>query len=432
MSAPDEALLRVAGLKKHFPHDDSIFVRLNPTKEVKYVKAVDGVSFEIKRGETLGLVGESGCGKSTLARTVLRLIEPTEGEIHFGDDDVGAMSTEELRAFRKKAQMIYQDPFSSLNPRYTVRKTLVEPMRIHGIGASADDRDRLAAELLERVGLDPQYLQRHPHEFSGGQRQRISIARALAVEPELIVADEPTSALDVSVQANILNLLNDLKDDRDLTLLFISHDLSVVRYISDRIAVMYLGELVETGDTDAVFADPKHPYTESLLSSVPSQDPDARMEFVPLKGDVPTPIDPPSGCRFHTRCPKVIPPESWPADQAAWREYVSLKHEFSRGIHDAEALAATEGGETLLADRFGLDPDSEPGRTVLAALDALADGGPDSALAVLDRGYHSPCESVPPGDHRLDGDRTTECHLYDPTQPGSAEGVADPVSSVHE
>jgi oligopeptide/dipeptide ABC transporter ATP-binding protein len=290
-----EELVRVRGLFKHFPVQASDDV----------VRAVDGVTFEIFRGETLGLVGESGCGKSTVGRCLLRLIEPTRGEIRFGDEDVLALRGGDLRRLRREMQIIFQDPYASLNPRMKVRDIVAEPLVIHSIGGRAERRERVA-DLLRKVGLDPDYMNRYPHEFSGGQRQRIGIARALALNPKLIVADEPVSALDVSVQAQVVNLLEDLQKEFELTYLFISHGLAIVEHISDRVAVMYLGRIVEVATAEQLYASPLHPYTRALLSAIPIPDPTRRRERIVLKGDVPTPINPPSGCRFHTRCPEAV------------------------------------------------------------------------------------------------------------------------------
>ena len=289
-------LVRVRALVKHFPVAGSDDV----------VRAVDGVTFEIFRGETLGLVGESGCGKSTIGRCLLRLIEPTRGEVRFENEDVLAMSGGELRALRREMQIIFQDPYASLNPRMKVLDIVAEPLVIHGLGDKTKRRERVA-ELLSKVGLDPDYMNRYPHEFSGGQRQRLGIARALALNPKLIVADEPVSALDVSVQAQVINLLEDLQREFNLTYLFISHGLAVVEHISDRVAVMYLGRIVEVASAAELYANPLHPYTRALLSAIPVPDPTRKRERIVLKGDVPTPINPPSGCRFHTRCPEAIP-----------------------------------------------------------------------------------------------------------------------------
>ena len=297
-----EALLRVRHLKKYFPIRGGLFSR-----EVARVHAVDDVSFDIRPGETLGLVGESGCGKSTTGRTILRLVEPTAGEVWFEDRNVTALDKRALRQIRKEMQIIFQDPYASLNPRMTVRSIIGEALVIHKLARSRREREERVVQLLETVGLSAEHLRRYPHEFSGGQRQRIGIARALAVSPKLIVADEPVSALDVSIQAQIINLLEELQQKFGLTYLFIAHDLSVVEHISTRVAVMYLGKLVEVAPAKELYTNPKHPYTEALLSAVPIPDPAMRRRRILLEGDVPSPIRPPSGCRFHTRCPIRVP-----------------------------------------------------------------------------------------------------------------------------
>jgi len=291
-----ETLVSVKNLRKEFPIRKGVLSR-----QVGAVKAVNDVSFDVARGETLGVVGESGCGKTTTGRTILRLIEPTSGEIRFEGRDVKSMGTSELRALRREMQIIFQDPVSSLNPRMTVGAIIREGLTIHKLaeGAAADARVR---QLLQEVGLRPEYSNRYPHEFSGGQRQRIGIARALSVEPKFIVCDEPVSALDVSVQAQVINLLEDLQRDHDLTYMFIAHDLSVVEHIADRVAVMYLGKIVELATAEDLYREPMMPYTQALLSAVPVADPHARKERIILQGDVPSPANPPSGCVFHPRC----------------------------------------------------------------------------------------------------------------------------------
>jgi len=296
MSADGEPLLRVRGLTKHFPVRGGIFMRT-----MGHVHAVDDVSFELDVGETVGLVGESGCGKSTVGKTLLRLHEPTAGEVSFEGRDITTMGRADLRRLRRDIQIILQDPFESLNSRHTVGKILEEPFVIHRLGTQ-QERRRWAAELLERVGLSPAAASRFPHEFSGGQRQRIGIARAIALRPKLIVCDEAVSALDVSIQSQIINLLLDLQREMNLALIFIAHDLAVVKHVSDRIAVMYLGEVVETAAATDIYASPRHPYTQALISAIPLPDPTADRDRIVLVGDVPSPIDPPSGCRFHTRC----------------------------------------------------------------------------------------------------------------------------------
>lgn len=295
-----ENLLEVKGLKKYFPIKKGLF-----SKTVGYVKAVDDVTFTIRKGETLGLVGESGCGKTTVGRSILRLIEPTAGEVIFEGKNITGMSLKELKNYRKEMQIIFQDPYSSLNPRITVGGMLSEILKFHEI-AEGEAAEKRVEQLLERVGLRKIYARRYPHEFSGGQRQRIGIARALSVEPKFIVCDEPVSALDVSIQSQIINLLQDLQNEYGITYLFISHDLSVVEHISDRVCVMYLGQLVEVAGSTELYANPKHPYTQALLSAVPVPDPQNKSKRIILTGDVPSPANVPSGCYFHPRCPKVF------------------------------------------------------------------------------------------------------------------------------
>ena len=292
-----ESLLQVRGLKKYFPVRGGVFLR-----RIGNVQAVEDVSFSVERGKTLGLVGESGCGKSTVGQTILKLHNPTAGEIFYEGQDIAAMNRAELKAFRRDVQIIFQDPFESLNARHTVSRILEEPFVIHEIGTPAERRS-WAGDLLDRVGLQADALDRFPHEFSGGQRQRIGIARAIALQPKLVVCDEAVSALDVSIQSQVINLLMDLQREMNLALIFIAHDLAVVKHVSDDIAVMYLGKIVEQADAQEIYAFPRHPYTKALLSAIPIPDPSRRGERIILSGDVPSPIPPPNGCRFHTRCP---------------------------------------------------------------------------------------------------------------------------------
>ncbi len=448
----DEAdvLFRLDGLEKYFSEGDWV-TSLLPSRSPTQVRAVDGVTLDIHEGETVGLVGESGCGKSTLARAALRLLDPTGGVVSYEGTDITAFDDDELRAFRGEAQMIFQDPFASLNPRYSVRQTLVEPMTVHGVGDSKEERIDRAGELLEKVGLTRNMLDRHPHEFSGGQRQRVAIARALAVEPKLIVADEPTSALDVSVQAKILNLLDDLREEMGLTMLFISHDLSVIRRITDRVAVMYLGEIVETAGTDDLFQDPHHPYAQALLSSIPVPDPTVERERIPLEGDVPTPIDPPTGCRFHPRCPRVIPTEDWVGSQTEWRRLLRFKARLrNEGVdvaavrtqleaqnqpsHDAAVREALYEEYIQREEVTDVDTVTLPDQVqedVRDAITLLVEEGNDAAGDRLDAAYTSVCESdvpreVPVGD---DESRRAVCHRYDDAKPGTPAG--GPLGNVH-
>ena len=295
-----QQVLSVRNLKKYFDVRSGVLAR-----KTGNVYAVDGVSFDLAAGETLGLVGESGCGKSTVGRVIMRLLDPTSGEIHLKGDDISTIPKSDVRRYRREMQMVFQDPYSSLNPKLSAGTLVSEPLKNFNEGSATDIRQRVA-ELFERVGFKADAMERYPHEFSGGQRQRLGLARALAVNPSLIVADEPVSALDVSVQAQVINLLIDLQDEFNLALLFISHDLAVVEHVSHRIAVMYVGKLVEITDTQTLFSNPQHPYTEALLSAVPTPDPLAAKGKIILAGDVPSPINPPSGCRFHTRCPYVM------------------------------------------------------------------------------------------------------------------------------
>jgi oligopeptide/dipeptide ABC transporter ATP-binding protein len=301
-SEPAAPLVEVSGLRKYFPVHGGLFGGV-----VNQVRAVEDVSFTINKGETLGLVGESGCGKTTVGRMVLRLLEPTQGSVRFAGEDLQQLDRNRMRQMRRRMQIVFQDPYSSLNPRRTVGDAIGEPIFVHGLARGAEIERKVIA-LLERVGLPGSYRSRYPHEFSGGQRQRVCIARALALGPEFIVCDEAVSALDISIQAQILNLLSDLQDEYGLTYLFISHNLNVVRHIADRIAVMYLGKLVEVADADRLFSAPQHPYTHALLSANPVPDPDVPLEPLLLQGELPSPLDPPAGCRFHTRCPNVFEP----------------------------------------------------------------------------------------------------------------------------
>jgi peptide/nickel transport system ATP-binding protein len=419
-------LLSVRNLKKHYPITQGILSR-----QVGAARAVDGISFDIARGETLGLVGESGCGKSTAASSIVRLEEPTNGEVIFNPDagdrgrpsaaaddsesnDVTGFDAERLKAFRREAQMIFQDPSSSFDPRQTIGGSIAELLAVHGM-TDGERRREIVGNLLDDVGLSAEQYDRYPHEFSGGQKQRIALARALVLNPDLIVADEPVSALDVSIRAEILSLIDDLQERYGLSILFISHDMSVIRAVCDRIAVMYLGEIVEIAPTEEVFGNPQHPYTEALLSAIPTPDPRSTREDIELKGKVPSPTDPPSGCRFHTRCHRVIQPEGMDLEQSNWRALLTFRDEVLDGTIDVgktrRALGADpaeEGSNGTVSDaavkrqlRTNFDlperlSDREAERTLEEALDRLLDGEGDRAGEVLSATFTTPCEETKP------------------------------------
>ncbi|WP_135821753.1 ABC transporter ATP-binding protein [Halostella litorea] len=424
-----DPLLSVRDLKRHYPIRGGWLRRVTGQ-----IRAVDGVSFDLRRGETLGLVGESGCGKSTVARSALGLEPPTEGTVAFDGDDVADHSRGERTAFRRRAGIVFQDPASSFDPRMTVGESVAEPMAAHGLGA--ERRADRVDSLLETVGLDPADGDRYPHELSGGQKQRAALARALSLSPDLLVLDEPVSALDVSVQAEILALVAELQEAFDLAVLLVSHDMSVVSQLCDRVAVMYLGEIVERGPADALFDDPAHPYTEALLSAVPAPDPDDRLEDAALDGEVPDPSDPPSGCRFHTRCPSVIPPDDAAVDDGTFRAGFALRVALRNGNVGARSVRErlADGGDpddvsrsavrAAIREEYGLPPelDADPAeRAVADALDAVAAGDPDAAAERLSDRFHSICEREPPTNHGS-GEREVACHLH--RQSAEADAVA--------
>lgn len=433
----DEPLIRVENLVKHYESESGFLDRLFGFRQ--WVKAVDGVSFEIHEGETLGLVGESGCGKSTVGRTLLRLDEATEGTVYFRGQDISELSRSDLRDLRQEMQIIFQNPDSSLNPRLTINDIIGEALDIHGL-AAGQTRDERIKELLERVGLNASHANRYPHEFSGGQLQRIGIARALAVEPDFIVCDEPVSALDVSVQAQILNLLEDLQDEFGISYLFIAHDLSVVEHIADRIAVMYLGEIAEIGPTQELFTPPHHPYTEALLSAIPEPDPHWEGDRIILEGTVPSPINPPSGCKFHTRCPHVISPKEFDLDTDEWRAILRVKSRIDSDdlpLETIEEEAEIEDGVTALGaalrEQYDVpNPLSDPmaEERFASALEIALDGEVGEAAERLAAEFPSPCTVHNPEVRAIDGTEVS-CHLYDPRyEDGSVD--ADDVVAEQE
>ncbi|MFC6752798.1 ABC transporter ATP-binding protein [Halorubrum tibetense] len=429
MSDRGEPILEVDGLEKYYDSTGGFIDKLFGRSQ--WVKAVDGVDLELHEGETLGVVGESGCGKTSLGRSMLRLIEPTGGSVYFKGEDLTEFSSSELRDVRKDIQYIFQDPFSSLNPRLTVGDIIGEPLDIHGIATGEERKERIY-ELLETVGLNASHANRYPHEFSGGQRQRIGIARALAVDPEVIVCDEPVSALDVSVQAQILNLLEDLQEEFGLSYIFIAHDLSVVEHISDRIAVMYLGEIAEIGPTRDVFEPPYHPYSEALLSAIPEPDPLWEGDQIFLTGTVPSPLNPPSGCRFHTRCPKVIRDADYDLTQEVWRSVMDFKLRTQQadtvesvtaeleGETDGSRTEATEAARSVFDEmvrtEFDLpetlgDPEAET--VITEAIDALHNDRIEAAAERLDEAFTSPCSEHHPEFYATGPEHDIACIRYD-------------------
>jgi len=419
----EDTLVSVENLKKHYTSTktlpDRLFRRTSPP-----IKAVDGVSFEITAGKTLGLVGESGCGKSTTGETILALRSPTGGTVKFDGKKIGDLSNTEVKNFRRRTGMVFQDPFASLNPRMTAGQIIREPLSVHDVGTQDEQRDR-SKSLLKRVGLSADQYDRYPHEFSGGQQQRIAIARALAVEPDFLVLDEPVSALDVSVQAQILNLLADLQTDFGLAYLFIAHDLSVVRYVSDRVAVMYLGNIAEIGPTEAIFERPQHPYTKALLESVPrARLSESDREITTLEDDVPSPRNPPSGCRFRTRCPVVIPPTDIDIDQTAYREVMDLRERIEAGTLTATdvdsttsntADAGTPSQQSMTANSVwpGEISSSLHGDNAVAVKTAraeLRDGNRQAAIETLRDRFETVCEHDRP-EHSNKTHHSAACHL---------------------
>jgi len=427
-----ELVLEAENLKKHFDQSEGLLDRLLGGGGT--VKAVDGVNLTVRQGETLAVVGESGCGKSTLGQALLNLHVPTDGSVRYRGEEITGLTGDEMRPFRRNLQMIFQDPLASLNPRQTVGQIVKAPMAVHGIGDGEADRTRQAEELLERVGLKASHMDRYPNQFSGGQQQRVGVARALAVEPDLLVADEPVSALDVSVQAQILNLIEELQEELSLSILFITHDLSVVKQIADRVAVMYLGEFVETAPVDELFENPQHPYTKSLLSAVPRIDPEARTERVILEGSVPSPINPPEGCRFHTRCPVIIPPDDWPGDQKSFRQAFTFRVRLEEGELEPDAVE-----EQLAAERDEVSPEliaehlvegsisgspedlpSDVAESMHETARLVAEGENERALERVRDRLPSPCVADRPRQVEVVGEHVAACHRVDPERPAES------------
>jgi oligopeptide/dipeptide ABC transporter, ATP-binding protein, C-terminal domain len=437
-------LFEVRDLEKHYPINKGLL-----NTEVGRVRAVDGISFSVERGETLGIVGESGCGKSTAATSMIRLEEPTAGEIRFEGEDITEYSDEELRRFRREVQMIFQDPDSSFNPRMNIGDAVAEPLVVQGLD-DVERREAIVGDLLERVGLSADDMNRFPHEFSGGQKQRIALARALAVNPKLLVADEPVSALDVSIQSEMLRMIDQFQDELGLAVVVISHDLGVVQEICDRVAVMYLGEFVEVGPADELFTDPQHPYTRALLSAIPTLDPEDRGLGVKLTGDVPEPSNPPSGCRFHTRCPEVIPPEGIDLPQETWRNVLHLRKQVLIDSVDLESIAevgAIEAGGEFddPADTQPEDVDNDrlarwvreeyeiPARlddqtaetTLSQALASLVEGEQEVAAETLTEQFETVCEREVPETRSITSDHRVACHLTDESVIGSTDSETE-------
>jgi peptide/nickel transport system ATP-binding protein len=432
----DEPLLSVRDLKKHYPITKGML-----KQEVGRVKAVDGISFDVRRGETVGLVGESGCGKSTAATSVLGLEQPTDGEVRFDGRSTSDFDRLDEKRFHRQTQLVFQDPDSSFDPRMSIAESVSEPLVVHGM-RDRSKRRSIVADLLDRVGLSENDMDRYPHEFSGGQKQRIALARALATNPKLIVADEPVSALDVSIQADILSLMTDLQNEFGIGIVLISHNMSVIRQVCDRVNVMYLGEIVESGSATEVFENPQHPYTRALLSSVPQPDPRQRGSDIELTGDVPDPANPPSGCRFHTRCPEIIQPDGYDFEQEIWRAIMDFRNNLETSGIDVAAIRKlivdsddTVSKGSIADDRitrelrreFDLPEqlgDDAAEQVLTKAIQYVVDDEQDQARELLATEFESVCENNDPSFETTEDDHEASCHLL--TE--STENVTSPVN----
>ncbi|WP_255152226.1 ABC transporter ATP-binding protein [Halorarius halobius] len=431
---PEEApLLETESLTKHFDQSEGFIDRILGAGAK--VQAVENVDLTVKEGETVAVVGESGCGKSTLVETIANLYTPTDGSVRFRGEDITGLSDRAMKQYRRQIQMIFQDPLASLNPRQTVGDCLMAPLEVHDIGDSDSERQELAKEHLQRVGLESSHFNRYPHEFSGGQQQRVAVARALTLEPDLLLADEPVSALDISVQSDILKLLERLQDELGIAIVFVSHDLSVVRYIADRVAVMYLGEIVELAPTDELFEAPRHPYTKALMSAIPQINPEDRADRIILEGSPPSPMNPPAGCRFHTRCPAVIPPEDWKGSQQQFRGFHSFRIQVRDGEIDPDAIrrrVQAESDETtakavqdqIIEESFDSDIESFPDEArevIRTATEELVDGDRTLAVEAVDEAFRTPCEQQVPRERSAGRTHKVACHRNDSTERGDPD-----------